>query len=39
VLLPLLASALILRKALGENPAEKRKTFDPESELFTPYGP
>ena len=39
VLLPLLAAALIVRKAFSDNPAEKRKPYDPESELFTPYGP
>jgi hypothetical protein len=39
VLLPLLASALIVRKTLGNRPADKQKPSDPESELFTPYGP
>lgn len=39
VLLPLVASVFIARKALGEEPAAKRKPYDPESELFTPYGP
>lgn len=39
VLLPLLASALIVRKALGEDSPPKRKPYDPEGELFTPYGP
>jgi hypothetical protein len=39
VLLPLLAAALIVRKSLSESTAEKRKPHDPESELFTPYGP
>ena len=39
LLLPLLASALIVRKTLGKGPADKRKPSDPESELFTPYGP
>ena len=39
VLLPLLAAALIVRKAFSDNPVEKRKPYDPESEIFTPYGP
>jgi hypothetical protein len=39
VLLPLLAAALIVRNALNESGAEKRKPRDPESELFSPYGP
>ena len=39
VLVPLLAAALIVRKTLGEKTAEPRKPYDPESELFTPYGP
>jgi hypothetical protein len=39
VLLPLLASALIVRKVFNESTAEKKKPHDPESELFTPYGP
>jgi hypothetical protein len=38
VLLPLWASARIARKALGEHPAEKQKPFDPEGEIFSPYG-
>jgi len=39
VLLPLLAAALIVRKTLSESTAANRKPSDPESELFTPYGP
>lgn len=39
VLLPLLVAALIVRKTLGEGTADRREPDDPESELFTPYGP
>ena len=39
VLLPLLTATLIVRKALGEEAAERPKTPDPGTELFTPYGP
>ena len=35
LLLPLLAVALVVRKTLGESPAEKRKSYGLESELFT----
>jgi len=38
LLLPLLASVLIVRKTLRELPADKPKPSAPESELFTPYG-
>jgi hypothetical protein len=39
VLLPLFAAAVIVRKTLSESPAQKPKPRDPESELFSPYGP
>jgi hypothetical protein len=39
VIVPLIAAALIVRKALGESTDERPQRRDPESELFTPYGP
>jgi hypothetical protein len=39
VLFPLVATAVIVRKTLSVTPAEKPKPRDPESELFSPYGP
>jgi hypothetical protein len=39
ILIPLVATDLIVRKALAEGSAEKPKPPDPESELFTPHGP
>ena len=38
VLLPLLAAASIVRKALHEGPAVKPKLHDPEGAFFSPDG-
>jgi hypothetical protein len=35
---PLVAAAVIVRKALGESTREQQRPPDPESELFTPEG-